>query len=616
MRGPNRFLTEEEKKNRPQITKALLKRIFSYLLPYWPKLLLVLAAIILSSIFGLLPSILTGKIIDEGLIGGDFGVLLVLIALSFAVLVLSNLIGVLESYLNTWVAQHITYDMRNQMYAHLQKMSHRFFTSSRQGDVITRMTSDISGVQSVIANTLTSILSNIAVLATSVVAMYQKNWILATVGVIIVPLFVLPTKRVGKTRWSLALKSQEKNDEVNQILNETLSVSGQMLVKLFTNEKMEYEKYQKANREMTRLNIRESMAGRWFRVAMNTFTSMGPMLIYLVGGFLMIQMGNTSLTVGDITVMVSLLSRMYQPVNSLLNIQVDVIRSMALFTRIFEYFDMPVEVENRPYAVAPPSVKGDLGFCHVGFYYDSGQPVLQDLNFRIEAGHSVAIVGPSGAGKSTMIHLIPRLYDVTEGRITLDGRDIRGIDLEVLRKNIGVVTQDTYLFNGTIRENLLYANAQATQEQIVEACRQANIHDFIAGLPQGYDTLVGNRGIKLSGGEKQRVSIARVILKNPRLLILDEATSALDSISESLIQDAIDPLLKGRTSLVIAHRLSTIMAADEILVVDQGRIVQRGTHRELVEQDGVYRELYETQFRRALEDQKNRKITKAKALTH
>lgn len=616
MRGPNRFLTEEEKKNRPQITKALLKRIFSYLLPYWPKLLLVLAAIILSSIFGLLPSILTGKIIDEGLIGGDFGVLLVLIALSFAVLVLSNLIGVLESYLNTWVAQHITYDMRNQMYAHLQKMSHRFFTSSRQGDVITRMTSDISGVQSVIANTLTSILSNIAVLATSVVAMYQKNWILATVGVIIVPLFVLPTKRVGKTRWSLALKSQEKNDEINQILNETLSVSGQMLVKLFTNEKMEYEKYQKANREMTRLNIRESMAGRWFRVAMNTFTSMGPMLIYLVGGFLMIQMGNTSLTVGDITVMVSLLSRMYQPVNSLLNIQVDVIRSMALFTRIFEYFDMPVEVENRPYAVVPPSVKGDLEFCHVGFYYDSGQPVLQDLNFRIEAGHSVAIVGPSGAGKSTMIHLIPRLYDVTEGRITLDGRDIRGIDLEVLRKNIGVVTQDTYLFNGTIRENLLYANAQATQEQIVEACRQANIHDFIAGLPQGYDTLVGNRGIKLSGGEKQRVSIARVILKNPRLLILDEATSALDSISESLIQDAIDPLLKGRTSLVIAHRLSTIMAADEILVVDQGRIVQRGTHRELVEQDGVYRELYETQFRRALEDQKNRKITKAKVLAH
>lgn len=607
MRGPNRFLTEEEKKNRPRITKALLKRIFSYLLPYWPQLLLVLAAIILSSVFGLLPSILTGKIIDEGLIGKNFSMLLRLIGLSFAVLVISNLIGVLESYLNTWVAQHITYDMRNQMYAHLQKMSHLFFTSSRQGDVITRMTSDISGVQSVISNTLTSILSNIAVLATSVVAMYQKNWILATVGIIIVPLFVLPTKRVGKTRWSLALKSQEKNDEINQVLNETLSVSGQMLVKLFTNEKMEYEKYQKINGEMTRLNIRESMAGRWFRVAMNTFTSMGPMLIYLVGGLLIIRMGNTSLTVGDITVMVSLLSRMYQPVNSLLNIQVDVIRSMALFTRIFDYFDMPVEVENRPHAIIPESVRGDLEFCHVGFFYDPEQPVLRDLNFCIEAGHSVAIVGPSGAGKSTMIHLIPRLYDVTEGSITLDGQDIRNINLETLRKNIGVVTQDTYLFNGTIRENLLYANAQASEEQLIEACRQANIHHFIAGLPQGYDTMVGNRGIKLSGGEKQRVSIARVILKNPRLLILDEATSALDSISESVIQDAIDPLLKGRTSLVIAHRLSTIMAADEILVVDQGQIVQRGTHQELVEENGVYRELYETQFRRALEDHKNRK---------
>lgn len=614
MRGPNRFLTEEEKKNRPKITWKLLKRVFSYLLPYWPKLLLVLAAIVLSSIFGLLPSILTGKIIDEGLIGRNFGVLVQLILLSFAVLLLSNLIGVLESYLNTWVAQHITYDMRNQMYAHLQKMPHRFFTTSKQGDVITRMTSDISGVQSVIANTLTSILSNIAVLATSVAAMYQKNWILATVGIIIVPLFVLPTKRVGKTRWTLALKSQEKNDEINQILNETLSVSGQMLVKLFTNEQPEYEKYQKANWEMTRLNVKESMAGRWFRVAMNTFTSMGPMLIYLVGGLLIIKMGSTSLTVGDITVMVALLNRMYHPFNSLLNIQVDVIRSMALFTRIFDYFDMPVEVENRPYAVKPESIKGDLEFCHVGFFYDAGQPVLTDLNFCVKAGRSVAIVGPSGAGKSTIINLIPRLYDVTEGKITLDGQDIRNIDLETLRKNIGVVTQDTYLFNGTIRENLLYANANATEEQMMEACRRANIHDFIAGLPKGYDTLVGNRGIKLSGGEKQRVSIARVILKDPRLLILDEATSALDSISESLIQDAINPLLQGRTSLVIAHRLSTIMAADEILVVEQGRIVQRGTHRELVGQDGVYRELYETQFRRALADEEERRENPTKSV--
>lgn len=601
-----RFLTEEEKKNKPKITLALLKRVFRYLLPYWPQLLLVFGAIVLSAVMGLLPSILTGRIIDEGLIGQNLSMLLWLVLLSFTVLVVSNLVGVLESYLNTWVAQHITYDMRNQMYAHLQKMSHAFFTTSKQGDVITRMTSDIDGVQSVIANTLTSILSNVMVLTTSVVAMYQKNWILATAGVIIVPLFVLPTKRVGKTRWQIALQSQEKNDEINQVLNETLSVSGQLLVKLFTNEEREYKIYEKANDEMTRLRIKESMAGRWFRVAMNTFTSMGPMLIYLVGGLLMIRFGNTSLTVGDITVMVALLNRMYGPVNSLLNIQVDIIRSMALFTRLFDYFDMPEEIQNRPGAISPASVKGDLDFDRVAFSYEPGQPILKDVSFSVPAGRSVAIVGPSGAGKSTIIQLIPRLFEVEGGQIKLDGRDIRDIDLKTLRGAVGVVTQDTYLFNSTIRENLLYAAPDATEEEMIKACQEANIHDFIVSLPQGYDTLVGNRGMKLSGGEKQRVSIARVILKNPKLLILDEATSALDSISESLIQDAIDPLLKGRTSLVIAHRLSTIMAADEILVIDKGQIVQQGSHEALVSVDGVYKILYETQFRRAIEDQQNR----------
>ena len=581
--------------------------ILSYLKGYKKECFLSPLFKLLEACFDLTVPLVMAAIINKGIARHDseyilrYGGVLILLAL------VGLTCSITAQYFAAKAAVGFAAKLRHGLFAKIESISFREMDEIGTSTMITRMTSDISGVQSVISNTLTSILSNIAVLATSVVAMYQKNWILATVGIIIVPLFVLPTKRVGKTRWSLALKSQEKNDEINQVLNETLSVSGQMLVKLFTNEKMEYEKYQKINGEMTRLNIRESMAGRWFRVAMNTFTSMGPMLIYLVGGLLIIRMGNTSLTVGDITVMVSLLSRMYQPVNSLLNIQVDVIRSMALFTRIFDYFDMPVEVENRPHAIITESVRGDLEFCHVGFFYDPEQPVLRDLNFCIEAGHSVAIVGPSGAGKSTMIHLIPRLYDVTEGSITLDGQDIRNINLETLRKNIGVVTQDTYLFNGTIRENLLYANAQASEEQLIEACRQANIHHFIAGLPQGYDTMVGNRGIKLSGGEKQRVSIARVILKNPRLLILDEATSALDSISESVIQDAIDPLLKGRTSLVIAHRLSTIMAADEILVVDQGQIVQRGTHQELVEENGVYRELYETQFRRALEDHKNRK---------
>ena len=565
-------------------------------------MLLVSVAIVLSAIFGMMPSILAGRIVDDGLIGRDFRMLVMLIVASLAVLVLSNLIDVFVNYLNVWMAQRITFDMRNKMYEHLQNMSHSFFTSSRQGDIITRMTSDISGVQTVISGTLTSILSNIAVLTTALFAMYQKNWILATVGIIIVPLFTIPTKRVGKKRWELTLKSQICNDEINQILNETLSVSGQMLVKLFTNEKMEYDKYKKTNQSMVKLNIKESMAGRWFRVVMSIFTNIGPMLIYFAGGALIILYGNTKLTVGGITVMVALLSRMYQPVNSLMNIQVDVIRSMAMFTRIFTYFDMPADIENAPDAITPTEVKGELEFESVEFYYDKEQPILKKVSFKLPAGRSVAIVGPSGAGKSTIINLIPRLYDVMEGRILLDGQDIRKLDLTFLRKNVGVVTQDTYLFNGTIRDNLLYAKFDATDEELVKVCKEANIHEFITSLPQGYDTIVGNRGLKLSGGEKQRVSIARVILKNPSILIFDEATSSLDSISENLIQDAIDPLLEGRTSLVIAHRLSTIMAADEIFVIKGGQIVERGTHSELVGYGGVYTELYETQFRRAIDE--------------
>jgi len=492
------------------------------------------------------------------------------------------------------------------MFAHLQAMSHRFFTNSRQGDIITRMTSDIAGVQMVITNTFTSIIRNVIVLVTALYAMFSMNWLLAIIALLIVPLFSIPTKQVGKSRWKLARQSQECNDEINSILNETLSVSGQLLVKLFTNEKYEYDRYVKANARMVKLNIRESLTGRWFGVAINTFTNIGPMLIYLAGGILIMKFDN-SLTVGDISVMVALLGRMYQPINSLMNIQVDLIRSMALFTRIFEYYDMPVDIKNAPDAIIPASITGNLKFEDVSFYYDEKMPVLKGINFTLEAGKSIAIVGPSGAGKSTIINLIPRLYDVTGGRILLDGIDIRKLDLNFLRRNIGIVTQDTYLFNGTIRENLLYARFDATDEELIEACKKANIHDFIMALPDGYDTIVGNRGLKLSGGEKQRISIARVILKDPAIMIFDEATSSLDSISESLIQDAIEPLIKGRTSIIIAHRLSTIMAVDEILVISGGRVVEQGTHHELVAKGGVYTELYETQFRRALDDYESRR---------
>ena len=431
------------------------------------------------------------------------------------------------------------------------------------------------------------------------IAMFQKNWILALVGIIIVPLFTLPTRKAGKKRWTLTNESQQVNDEVNGILNETLSVSGQLLVKLFGKEKYEYERYEKANRRMIGLNIKESMAGRWFRVVLTTFTSVGPMLLYLAGGILMMKY-NSDLTIGDITVLVALLGRMYMPVNSLLNIQVEWIRSMALFKRIFDYFDIPVEIENAKDAVTPDKVTGDVVFEHVEFSYEESKKILKDISFTLNAGKSIAIVGPSGSGKSTIVNLIPRLYDVDSGSVTFDGIDVRKLDLKFLRDQVGVVSQETYLFNGTIRENLLYAKPDATEEAMVEALKKANIWDFIEKQEKGIDTEVGNRGLKLSGGEKQRISIARIILKDPTIFIFDEATSALDSISEKKIQDAIDPIIKSKTSILIAHRLSTILAADEILVVKDGTIAERGTHKELLNKEGVYRELYETQFSKAL----------------
>lgn len=601
MGGPmgGQFLTEEEKKNQPKVTPELLKRVFSYLKPYTKQLILVLLCIIVSSFFSLLPSIITGKILDDGLLKQDFKALVYYIVLSLAVTLAASLIGVAETYINTWIAQHITFDMRNQMYQHLQKMSQRFFTTNNQGDIITRMTSDIDGVKAVVTNTFSSILSNSITLIIAMIAMFQKNWILALVGIIIVPLFTLPTRKAGKKRWTLTNESQQVNDEVNGILNETLSVSGQLLVKLFGKEKYEYERYEKANRRMIGLNIKESMAGRWFRVVLTTFTSVGPMLLYLAGGILMMKY-NSDLTIGDITVLVALLGRMYMPVNSLLNIQVEWIRSMALFKRIFDYFDIRVEIENAKDAVTPDKVTGDVVFEHVEFSYEESKKILKDISFTLNAGKSIAIVGPSGSGKSTIVNLIPRLYDVDSGSVTFDGIDVRKLDLKFLRDQVGVVSQETYLFNGTIRENLFYAKPDATEEAMVEALKKANIWDFIEKQEKGIDTEVGNRGLKLSGGEKQRISIARIILKDPTIFIFDEATSALDSISEKKIQDAIDPIIKSKTSILIAHRLSTILAADEILVVKDGTIAERGTHKELLNKEGVYRELYETQFSKAL----------------
>ena len=599
--GPRGFLTDEEKKNMPKVSGALLGRILGYLKPYALQFLLVFVTILLSAVVGLLPSIITGRIVDEALVGKNMRLLVQLLVMAFVTLTASQVISVLESYINAWISQRIIFDMKNQMYDHLQHMPHAFFTSEKQGDIITRMNTDISGVSTVISGTLSSIVSNVATVVTTLVALFTMSWKLAIVGIVVIPLLILPTKSVGRRRYQLLTDSQAKNDEMNQLINETLSVSGSLLVKLFTREGREYERFVAVNEEVTQLALREQNSGRWFRVVMGMFTQLGPLLIYFAGGYLIISHADLGLTVGTITATVSLINRLYRPVESLLNIHVDFTRSLALFTRIFAYFDMPNPIQSPENGKKPDVTDADIVYEHVRFSYDPEKPLLTDIDFTVPGGKMYAIVGPSGSGKSTVVNLIPRLYDVLGGHVRVAGVDVRDFDLTYLRSQIGVVTQDSYLFNGTIRENLLYAREDATQEELDAACHIANLSDFIASQPEGYETVVGNRGLKLSGGEKQRLSIARVILKDPKILILDEATSALDSITENAIQEALEALMEGRTSIVIAHRLSTILKADRILVVKDGVIAESGTHEELLEKGGTYRELYETQFRKILE---------------
>ena len=581
----------------PKVTFGMLRRIFSFLKPYFRLLVASFSVIVVSAGLGVAPSLLTGAIIDKGLLAGDFALLCQLVLLSLVLLVVSSSLGLLESWLSSNIAQGVTCDMKNRMYRHLQTMPYRFFTDTKQGEIITRMTEDISGVRSVITQTLTSTIRNVSTIVITLVALYRTNWVLATCGVVLLPLFVLPTRLAGKRRWAMAREIQQKRDESNQILNETLSVSGQLLVKLFGREEDENRRYETLNGEIRRLSVQESLTGRLFMSTIQIFSSFSPQLLYLLGGVLLLKAPfGPAITVGEISIVVSLMTRLHRPVDDLLNIHVDITRSLALFERLFAYYDLQPDIADNQDAVDAGRLKGQVTYDRVSFGYHPGQTVLEDVSFQVQPGQSYALVGGSGSGKTTLITLLPRLYEVTGGAISIDGTDIRDMTLASLRRNIGMVSQDTYLFNGTILENLRYAKPDATREEIENACKKAHIHDFIAALPQGYDTLVGNRGLRLSGGEKQRLSIARVILKNPPILILDEATSALDSISESHIQAAIKPLLKSRTSLVVAHRLSTIMASDKILVVGNHRIAASGTHKELLERSPLYRELYETQF--------------------
>ena len=605
--GPYRGMTAEEKAAAPKLTKELAARILSYLGPYKFKFALVVVVVLISAALGVIPSILTGKMVDDGLIAGNFKVLVELIIASFLVTVAANGFGLLEVWLNTSIAQGIIYDMRTQMYEHFQKQPYQYFVESKQGEIITRMTGDVNGVQSAISGTLTNSIKNIGTVVVSVVALFQCNWVLALTGMAIVPLFILPTRVTGKRRWLIARDSQEKYDEANSILGETLSESGILLVWLFGKQKKEAERFKSVSSDLYTLNIREMLAGRSFFMFMNIFTNFGPLLLYLVGGILMLRMaGGPQVTVGEITAAIAILGRIYRPVNELMNVSVDLTRSLALFERIFRTMDMVPSIVDKKGATAPAVIRGEIEYDDVRFAYkEDGPEILRGVSFHVRPGETYALVGSSGAGKSTLISLVPRLYDVLGGAIRMDGKDLRDWPLAELRDHIGFVTQDTFLFNDTIRANLLYAKPDATDTELMDACERAGIADFIRELADGLGTYVGNRGVRLSGGEKQRLSLARVILKDPEVILLDEATASLDSVSESRIQEALAPLLREKTSLVVAHRLSTILDADRILVLQDGVICAAGTHAELLESSEAYRTFYETQFKAAQEEEED-----------
>ncbi|MFD2169141.1 ABC transporter ATP-binding protein [Tumebacillus lipolyticus] len=580
---------------KPELKKESMRRIYQYFVPYWKLLFGVIACILVAAGLGLLQPLFIKWIIDLAIPESDLWLLNWLVIAMVVAAILQGLVGVMQTYLNSRIGQGVMFDIRNGMYRHLHRMSIRFFTSTKTGDIMSRVNNDVNGLQQVVTDTIAQSLNNILISVTTLVTMFLLDWRLALMSLVLLPLFILPTRKVGKLNYEARKNTQVRMSELSSLMQETLSVSGALLVKAFVRQEDETRKFEGINRELMRLQIRQSMIGRWFFMFVGVISTAGPAIIYWYGGHLVV---GESMTLGTVIAFTAFLSRLYGPVAALANIQVNIIGSVALFERLFEYLDLPLEIVEKRDAIKLDQVNGRVTFDRVSFRYQDGRDVLQDLSFAIEPGQVVALVGPSGSGKTTVSNLIPRLYDPSDGRVLLDGHDLRDLNLKSLGEQIGMVTQETFLFHATIRDNLRYGKPDATDEEVVAAAKAAYIHDLITSLPEGYDTIVGERGHKLSGGEKQRMAIARVILKEPKILILDEATSALDSHSEHLIQQALEELMsnESRTSLVIAHRLSTILAADQILVLEAGRLIEAGRHEELLERDGMYASLYRKQF--------------------
>jgi ATP-binding cassette, subfamily B, bacterial len=586
--------TRPDPKARPQRPAwPTLRRALGLLRPYRGLMLAYLATILVTSTVGLGPPLLIKRIIDEAIPAG-LGAQLNLLVLAMVGLVAAGaLTGVLRSFLSNTVGQNVMLDLRERLYEHLNGMSLRWFTANRTGEVLSRVSNDVGGVQSVVSDTMGAVIENSILAGSTLLLMLLLDWRLALLSVVLLPFFVIPARRVGQAQRALVRETQEQLGALNAQMQETLSVSGALLMKTFGRQQEELARFRETAGAIRTLAIRRAMIGRWFGMAMGLFGSIAPAFVYWYGGH---QVIGGAASIGTMVAFAALTGRIFGPVTSLMGVNITVLSSLALFERLFDYLDLEQEIKDRPGAAALRDVRGDVRFDHVGFSYVPGAPALRDVSFEVPAGKFAALVGPSGAGKTTIAYLVPRLYDVNEGRVLIDGHDVRDLTLASVSEAVGMVNQEPYLFHASVRDNLRYARPDASDAEIEAAARAANIHAVIAAMPRGYDTIVGERGYRLSGGEKQRVAIARALLKDPAILILDEATSSVDTATERAIQDALDRLTRGRTVLAIAHRLSTVLAADVILVVDGGRIVESGRHTDLLARGGLYARLYRQQF--------------------
>jgi ATP-binding cassette subfamily B protein len=633
---------------KPKVTPALLRRVLAYARPYWGQIAGMLVMILLGTGLSLITPLIFRAMIDKVLPAKDLHRLVLLALALLMVPILNSVISIFQRRWNAAVGEGVIYDLRVALFSRLQRMSLRFFTNTKVGELMSRLNNDVVGAQTAISNTIVNIITNIIEAAAILAVMFSLEWRLTIVSVLVLPLFILAAQRLGTTLRDIARQGLELNAKMNAHMNETLNIGGALLVKLFGRRLEEEKRFSQRAADVRQVGVRRAVYGSLFFGIIGLVTAVGMALVYGLGGWFVIR---GTFTIGTIVAFGSYLGQLYGALQGLAGAPVDFSTSMVSFERVFEVLDLPHDIVERDRAVGLQVVEGELSFEQVTFRYaideskllkdvkrygkmedvgavlslagegngkegkDGGEPsepeesrsqareqALESISFHAAPGQLVALVGPSGAGKTTLTYLIPRLYDPTAGRILIDGHDLRDLSLDSLSAAVGMVTQETYLFHDTIRTNLTYARLEASQAEVEAAAIAANIHDFIMELPERYDTVVGERGYRLSGGEKQRLALARVILKDPRILLLDEATSSLDSESEALIQEALKHVMAGRTSIVIAHRLSTILAADLILVMDRGRIVERGTHAGLLEQGGLYARLYETQFRSAREE--------------